>query len=458
MTTNYIQHMVDLTETPAPLGNQLISVEPTLICSPYAGDDSQLYTSFNATADVATIALDDTVIDPATARPMAKVTIPTNSTLKPYIDYLDLPVFQQSANDVWMLSVYLTDRLQGNLQVQILVTDGAVFSGVEYRQYTFEGGVLQTGYNLLTCLQSEDLVGASEYGRVGTTSRKKWQNNGSQSDTTQSRSIRVRAGVISANPAPTIVHFGSVHTAPANWAKGAIMWMADDVPNSFYELAIPVIESYGWKCTLANTSTYSSDPGATYMPMESVKSALLRGHQIWGHLRRHEDMLAINTAQKTRALKASADFWKSQGISTAYKYMAWPFGHYDDESISIAKAQGYKLSASVHGDSINPFCAGINPFYVNRFPVETENSWHVDSMINGTVLRGCGMITYAHNAIAGGAQTNTYPGATSFYVEHLRRWCELVAQLESDGKCVVTTPQNYFEMCGINIDTHQFAE
>lgn len=438
--------------------NKLINVYPTLRAAPYAGNDDQSYTTFNATADVATIAIDTTVIDPSTGRAMAKVTIPTGSTLTPSIDYLDLTPWQMQSNDVWMLSVYLPNRLSGSLNVQMLVTDGSTFAGVEYRLYTFTGDMLQKGFNLLTCMHVEDLVGASEYGRVATTSRKAWQNNGSQSASTLARSIRVRAGVIGAQGTDTIVYFGGIHTAPAGWAKGAVMWMADDVPNSFYELAIPVIESYGWKCTLANTSTYSSDPGVTYMPMAAVRDCNSRGHEIWGHLRRHEDMDATTTDQKTRSLKSAADFWKSIGINTASQYMAWPFGRINDEAITIAKAQGYKIAASIRGDGMNPLIAGTNPYYINRYSIEVENSWHVDSMINGTALRGVGLITYAHNAIAGGAESDVYPGAVSFYVDHLKRWCDLAASLEDQSKLVVTTPLEYFRMCGINPETHQFAE
>src|SRR5690606_33124159 len=150
--------------------------------------------------------------------------------------------------------------------------------------------------------------------RVGTTSRRTWQNNGAQTNSTSTRSIRVRAGAIAAQSAEVEVYFGALFTAPAGWAKGAIMWMADDVPKSFNDLAIPIIESYGWKCNRAIATTYSTDNSENYIPINDVKKDHERGHEIWNHLRRHEDMDATTTAQKTRALKASADYWKSIGI------------------------------------------------------------------------------------------------------------------------------------------------
>lgn len=438
--------------------NELIKVCPTLRASPYHGDDTIAYTATIPGPDNAAIELSESVIDPATGRPMAKVTIPVGSTNYAGFDYLDLPSWQMQPNDVWMLAVYLPNRLDGGLNVQILVTDGASFTGVEYRNITFTADMLQQGFNLLTCLHVEQTVGAFTYGTVGTSKNNGWINNGAQTDASPSRSIRVRAKTISAQATATEVYFGSIHTAPAGWAKSAIMWMADDVPNSFWDLAVPVIESHGWKCALAIVSTYAASPGSTYMSTDSVREAHKNGHEIWGHLRRHEDMQAITTAQRTRALKSAAQFWRSIGINTAAQFMAWPFGRYNDEAITLAKSEKYRLAASIRGEEINPLIAGCNPYYLNRFAVEKENSWQVDSTINGAIKRGRGLLTYMHNAVAGGAGIDTYPAAISFYVDHLKRWCDLVAAHEAAGNCVVVTPLEYFRLCGISPDTHDFAE
>lgn len=79
--------------------------------------------------------------------------------------------------------------------------------------------------------------------------------------------------------------------------------------------------------------------------------------------------------------------------------------------------------------------------------------------ITGDVYAGQGVITYGHTAIAGGTSTpNNYPGANSFYADHLKRWCDIVAAHEDAGRCVVTTVSEYFKLCGINPDTHKFLE
>lgn len=437
--------------------NQLINTYPTLVVAPYSGGNTQTYTAFNSSGG-STITMAEDQIDAATGRVMAKVTIPALSSASSSIDYLDLPVFQMEPDDIWMVSCYLPNRLNGNINVRILVTDQAVFSGGNYREYIFTGDRLQQGFNLLSVLHVEDLVDSNTYGRVGTTRRTAWRNLGTNNDNSKSRSIRIQCNVIGGTANDTDIYLGSVLKAPAGWAKGAMMWMVDDTPTSFYDLALPIIESFGWKCTFAIVTTYASDPGATYMGLDEVRDVHARGHEIWSHLRRHEDMSAITTAEKTRAIKNAAQYFRANGFSTAGNFLAWPFGRFDAEAITLAKAENIKLAASIRGDEINPLIAGCNPFYLNRFTVEIENSWQIDTMLNGAIKRGQGALTYMHNAVAGGSNTDTYPGEISFYVDHLKRWCELIAQKELAGECIVTTPLEYLKLCGIDPYTDTLAE
>lgn len=437
--------------------NRFINQLPTVRCKPYRADDVTAYTT--KTELGGTIALDTSMTDMFTGGGMAKITIPPGNTNYQTLDYFNLTPWQMQPNDVWMFLVYIPVRV-ADISMQVLVSDGATVSGTDYRLAAWSvNDRVSRGYNLLTMLHVENSIGGAQYGTVGTTMGNAWTNSGTQTQANQSRSIRMRVRVTAAQATETVVYVGSVLTAPQGWAKGAIMWMADDVPNSWSDLAVPVIESYGWKTTMAQVSVYSADPLGNYIYIDDIERLRKLGHEIWGHTRSHENMDTSTTIEKNRAIKMSQDYWTSRGISEAAKYMAWPFGQYDDESISIIKNAGYRLSAATVGDSINPLLAGCNPFYLNRFSIEKSNPWQVDSMINGSILRGQGMMTYGHTAIAGGSSTpNAYPGATSFYVDHLKRWCDVVAAHEEAGRCVVTTASEYFKLCGVNPDTHKFLE
>lgn len=447
---------VKLSSDGAYPSNKLINNYPTVRGRPYLSDDTAGYTAINTAGG--TIEPDSLRIDPITSCNMAKITIPAGNTSYQSIDFYNLPVWQMDLDDVWMLLAYVPS-VNSALSVQILVSNDASI-GTNYRNFIWSGNNgMSRGYNLLSALHKETSIGVTAYGTVGTTIRSAaWTNNGTETDSSQSRSVRVRVKLNSAQGADTVIYFGSLLTAPAGWAKGAVVWMADDVPTAWDDLAIPVLESYGWVSTMAAVSAYSSD-GGNYIQKNRLQELRLLGHEILGHTRRHNNMVTSATDEKTRAIKAAAEYWNSVGIPTAAKYMAWPFGAFDDAAITILKDNGYKLALSIVGDAMNPLIAGTNPYYLNRLSIELSNPWQVDSAINGAILRGQGVVTYGHTPVVGGSGSpNNYPGSTSFYIDHLKRWCDIVAAHESAGRCVVTTFSQYFKMCGINPETHNFVE
>lgn len=438
--------------------NRMIKTMPTLRTQPYRGDDTSGYTA--ATPSGGTIGIDTAITDITTSNAMAKITIPAGNTSHQTIDYFNLATpWSMNPDDVWMFAFYLPERITA-LQIQVLTSDGATVSGSDYRILTLVGGgnQIHRGYNLFTTLHVEQQIGALQYGIVGTTNGALFTNSGNQTESNQIRSIRVRVKVTAAQETDTIIYLGSIHTAPADWAKAAVMWMADDVPNSFIDLAIPVIESYGWKTTLAQVSGYTMDPNGNFMYRDTVMNMIARGHHIWGHTRWHDNMNLITTTEQERSLRSTADFWKALGVQSAARYMAWPQGQFNDDAIGYAKANGYVLAAQTLGDAINPLAAGVNPYYINRFTIEKSNPWQVDAVLNGCIKRGQGIIAFGHTAVTGGLGIDSYPAQYSFYIDHLKRWCDLVAARESLGKCVVTTPLEYFRMCGIDPEVHQFAE
>lgn len=453
-STSLIKHLVEV-DTPDPIGNQLIRVPPTLRCKPYEFDGT---TRYSAVAASVTIDYDRT--DPVTGLPMAKITIPAGDTAFHTIDFYNMsnPWFMRP-DDVWMISNYTTLK-SPDVQIQLMYSDDASISGTDYRLYSFTGtALIQTGYNILSMLQQEEVLGATEYGRVGTSSTNAWQDNNGKNAGTQVRSIRIRVKMVNAAASPTEIFIGSIHTAPAGWAKAAVMWMADDVPASFVDLVGPIIEDYGWKYTLAVATNYANAAaGSIYATASKVREVYEKGHIIVNHMRQHENMDTSLTADKIRALNVSGRYWKSVGIPTGHKLLAWPFGAFDAESIALARQYGFVNGFATNGLGPNPIAPGINPFAISRFGIEISNSWRVDSEINGAIKRGQGIITYGHTAVAGGGDTGAYPGAVSFYVEHLRRWCELIKSKEEAGECVVGTPYDIFKLYGIDLNIDNFAE
>lgn len=442
-----------------PTHNTLIKTLPTRVAKPYDNLEVVSYSSADST-----VSLGDDKYDPSAGLPMAKVTIPSGNTAWHTVTYEDVPAIEMDDFDVWMTSVYVPD-IKSTIEVEIQISPGPVIGG-DYRTFAFTVADRQInrGYNLLTCLHNESKIFLTQYNVFRTHIRQNWDDVGTATKDDSVRSIAVRCRTVTAEAADTEVYLGNVFTAPQGWAKGVVCWAADDVQESFIDLAGPVIESYGWKYNLSITSMYAADPpgnppGANgHAPISRIFEVKNKGHEIWGHCRRHENMDTEDTAGKTKAIIQANAYWRGIGIESASRFMSWPGGNFDDEAISIVKNDNMLLAASVSGDEINPYMVGVNPYNLNRFSIDRANSWQIDTQINGCALRGTMIFAYGHGVLQGAPDDNVSPGPNRIYVEHLKRWCDRVKEYEEDGKLVVTTPLRYLRMCGIDPDTHNFLE
>lgn len=444
-----------------PRYNRLINILPDLLCYPYNREGSAVYTASNPSGEGALESVDIDRTDVSTGLPMAKITIPSGNTSYQSIDYFDLDTAVQfDADDTYLVSVYLPSFVPDNLAIQILVSDASSVSGSDYRTYTWQTShsILQRGHNVLHVLQKETHISSTTYGTVGTTVNTPWVNTGDQTDTSMTRSIRMRVRFTAGAGTDQDIWFGAIHRAPKGWAKGVICWSADDVPKSFYDLAIPIIESYGWRTTLNIASAYAADHRGSYMSTAMVKECMANGHEIWGHTRLHDNLDTSTLEQKTTSLTAARDFFNAQGIKTAAKYMAYPFGAHDDETIELLPTLGYRLAAAISGQFNSVFAPAVNPYYISRSPTERSNSWQVDTMLLGAIKRGQMFASYMHSAVDGGSNTPNYPGAVSFYTAHLRRWCDLVKSHELSGSVEVMTMGEFYLACGVDPATDSFTE
>jgi len=436
-------------------GNKLINKLPTILRPPYSASDVALYT--NATGGAIA---DTTVADPTTGLAMARITINSGSSSAQLVEYANMPSalwVRPDENDVYLLSVYSAEQVD-DLNIEIITTDQTSIIGGEFRKITMNNRTVPKGYSLLPVLSNEVKIDDSTYGQIGTHYNHEWVDGNSQDSTSLVKTVRVQVKIDPAPDSNTQIHVGAIFTAPSGWAKAAVMWYSDDVQSSFLDLAGPVIESYGWNYTVAAVSNYASLTGPSHTNIKQLREAVSRGHELHSHTRAHENVPTLDTAGKTRALKSASDFWNANGMQLAGQIMAWPLGQFDDESITIAKSLGMKVAFSTLGDEISPLVPNLNPMNMHRLSVEhMTNPWQVDAMINGSILRGSGIVTYMHGIQEGGEGINAHAGATTVYLDHFKRWCELIAKHEDAGRCVVTTPSRYFKLCGVDPLTGSFT-
>lgn len=431
--------------------NAFIKEYPTLLVKPYDRESTQLFT--DTLVSGGTISASTTILDPTTGSPMAKVLIPDLNTAYQAINYTDVDLGYFDETDVWLISVYIPQPIQTTCVIQLLTTNTSGISGTNIRTYQFNPSALQQGYNILSMLHVEELIGSTTYGKVGTNIIYQWINGGSQSPSTAVNSMRIRTVVSGGAAGDTEIYFGAIFKAPKGWSRAGVVWQADDVPISFYNLAIPIIESYGWKTTL-NAAVGLTELD-TYISIPQYQDLVAQGHEVWGHTYNHENLTEETADEETRVLTISRNFWNSIGMTTASRFMAYPNGAFDADTITTVKSLGYRLASTVTGTFNSPWIPSINPYTISRFTTERLNSWQVDAIFNGGILRGQSMFTYMHNAVEGGSTSNTRPSSVSFYTDHLKRWCDLVKSYEEQDMVIVTTASEYYHLCGVDplIDT-----
>lgn len=439
--------------------NKLIRINPVRVGIPYNRDNSA-GTSNTVVRDLTVIAFDGQKVSPVDGLSTVKFTIPANVSSYQELHWDGLSQsFSMEDDAVWIIPFYASRVGTIGTNVQLMISNTSAIAGVEYRMYSIPSSMIIEGWNILTIKHHEVHVAAAGYGVVGTTTFGAWQHPGSVTKDSTIQSVRLRIRNTTPDASAFDCWVGGVYRAPAGWCKSAIVIGFDDVPQTILDDIIPLVESYGWRATLNVTSQYAADPQGAYIHIDEIRDLESRGHEIWGHTRRHENMVTSADSDKDRALRAARDFWLSRGMPVPAKCAAWPFGQYDDTAITKAKNEGYRLFRSGGVDGwLNSWIPATNQYRVRSFNAETNNSWHVDTMMNGACLAGRAFWTHMHNPVAGGASINTFPGVTQFYIDHFKRWLDLAKSHEQAGKAAVVTGLQYFDLCGVNPLEDNFIE
>lgn len=431
--------------------NTTVATRPYVWAPLTTGGGLAAYSGFTP-ASGGTVAIDTSTADPISGLPCLQVTLPAGvAAATQQVHCYGVPTLSMGQYDSFCVAVYVPPDAGVAIEVTIRVTDKTVLSGSDYAQFGWSGSAMVTpGWNFLQVLDGEVLIASSSttYGTVGTNCLSGWSRPGSTQQGGPYKAVAIRIAASTAPAAPVNVAVGSVCIAPENWAKPCIMWSVDDVPSSFNDYAVSLLESYGMPITFNAVSNYANTAGVPYMTTAQYHAAVLRGHEVWGHSRDHDNL--TTTPDLQRALKTPRDYWMAAGFTTAAKLYAYPFGSFNSTVVSTAQSLGYKAARAIHGSEMWPLAPCANPHWLNAFSVERPNSWAVQSQLNGSIKRGRGLVTYMHGILPGGGSTDVTPGPPNTYVEHLRRWVQMVAAERDAGRCTTMTMTQYMRACGVD--------
>lgn len=156
----------------------------------------------------------------------------------------------------------------------------------------------------------------------------------------------------------------------------------DDGFRGVREHALPVLERFGWPCTVFVVSgliggrdlwtAHQNPDGRTYplLDADEILDMQQRGVSFHSHTRSHPSLPTLADEQLDEQLAASrADLTALLG--RAASYFAYPFGHLDDRVVDAVRRAGYRAAFSTQ--------PGFNGPHVNRYRIRRLDVFGTDT-------------------------------------------------------------------------------
>jgi len=145
--------------------------------------------------------------------------------------------------------------------------------------------------------------------------------------------------------------------------KKSVLITMDDGYRSAYDIAYPILKEYGFTATLC---IYTSFVGVSEIAItwDQLREMKANGFTIGSHTVSHSDLTTPKEgetepefiARIEEEIQASKKIIDKKLMQDTYIF-AYPYGHYDQRSINVARQAGYKIAMSIR--------RGGNPFFVN---------------------------------------------------------------------------------------------
>jgi len=188
-----------------------------------------------------------------------------------------------------------------------------------------------------------------------------------------------------------IAWLGGIGTLPEN----TFLLTFDDGFLGVYEHAFPLLSAMGWKATMFLVSgliggedewcRQENPSGRTYplVGRREIEEMACRGFSFQSHSRSHPDLTKLDRRAVTEELAGARQDLEAL-LGQPIRYLAYPYGRYNDSVVEIAQASGYHAAFSVQ--------PGFNRRDVDPFRIRSLDIFGTDSA--GALLR---KVKYASN-------------------------------------------------------------
>lgn len=129
-------------------------------------------------------------------------------------------------------------------------------------------------------------------------------------------------------------------------SEKSVVLTFDDGYKDNYETAYPILKEYGFKATIFVISDYIGKD--EYLNISQIKELDENGIQIESHTIKHETLNTLSYYDQLNTLKQSKESLQKL-LNREIKYIAYPYGKYNETTIKAAKAAGYSLALTTDG-------------------------------------------------------------------------------------------------------------
>ncbi|MEN6321453.1 MAG: polysaccharide deacetylase family protein [Syntrophaceae bacterium] len=161
--------------------------------------------------------------------------------------------------------------------------------------------------------------------------------------------------------------------------KNSIVITIDDGWKTAKTIAAPILKKYGFNATLfIYTDLIRSKPNNVTLCWDEIKEMIDEGIvEVQSHTASHSDLTKLKESSIERELEESQKIIK-ENLGINVKYLAYPYGNFNDQVIDKLKKYGYEVAFTV--------IKGGNAFFYNNVSLNRSMVFNSDDIDDFTQL------------------------------------------------------------------------
>lgn len=139
---------------------------------------------------------------------------------------------------------------------------------------------------------------------------------------------------------------------------GNVVFTMDDNWDTQYSVAYPILDKYGFKGNIATIPSRADGNVATSMTVKELRQVYYDGWNLVNHTYNHLSLDTLDKETQRKELKDTNQWLKDNGLGDNGKYLIYPYGKYNSDTVAIAQEEGF-----IYGRTL---LEGINDLPINR--------------------------------------------------------------------------------------------